>query len=157
MITPADQRRVDEYTRKRIAELKLQIRTRAKKYQTQNRLKALPRVKTVYVNANYVNPVTLNKIPSGIVVYAVKDSRTGRMDYFDKATFRRLLRQYSPNIKNNYNLMMAFPRRALFPNPLTRTGVTTRNIQRVVARPKPTRSVAAVKIQKAFRKMRKSH
>ena len=160
MITAADQRRIDEYTRKRIAELKRQIRGHAKRYQAQNRLKALPRVKTVYVNANYVNPVTLNKVPSGIVVYAVKDSRTGRVDYFDKATFWRLLRQHAPNIKNNYNLMMALPRRALFPNPLTRTGITTRNVQRVIARPKPTRSAAARKIQSAYRKKlaaRKSH
>jgi hypothetical protein len=159
MITAADQRRVDEYTRKRIIELKKKIRARAKKYQAQNRLRALPRVKTVYVNANYVNPVTLNKVPSGIVVYAVKDSKTGRLDYFDKGTFWRLMRQHAPNIKNNYNLMMAMPRRPLFPNPLTRTGITTRNVQRVIARPKPktpTRSAAARKIQSAFR-ARKSH
>ena len=163
MITPADQRRVDEYTRKRIAELKHQIRGRAKKYQAQNRLKALPRIKYVRINANYVNPVTLNKVPAGPTVYQVKDPRTGRMDYFDKVTFWKLLRQHAPNIKNNYNLMMALPRRALFPNPTTRAGITTRNIQRVIARPKlktPTRSAAARKIQAAYRKKvaaRKSH
>ena len=163
MITQADQRRVDEYTRKRIAELKHQIRARAKIYQVQNRLKALPRIKYVRINTNYINPVTLNKVPAGPTVYQVKDPRTGRIDYFDKATFWRLLRQHAPNIKNNYNLMMALPRRALFPNPTTRSGITTRNIQRVIARPKlntPTRSATARKIQAAYRKKvaaRKSH
>jgi hypothetical protein len=59
--------------------------------------------------------------------------------------------------------MMASPRRALFPNPVTRVGITTRNIQRVIAKPKPktpTRSAAARRIQSAFRKRvaaRKSH
>jgi hypothetical protein len=145
-------------------ELKQKIRARKARYAAQNRLKALPRIKYVYVNANYANPVTLNKVPSGPTVYQVKDPKTGRLDYFDKATFWRLLRQHAPNIKNNYNLMMALPSRALFPNPLTRTGIATRNIQRVIARPKPktpTRSAAARKIQSAYRKKvlraRKSH
>jgi hypothetical protein len=143
-------------------ELKQKIRARKARYAAQNRLKALPRIKYVYVNANYTNPVTLNKVPSGPTVYQVKDPKTGRLDYFDKATFWRLLRQHAPNIKNNYNLMMALPSRTLFPNPLTRTGITTRNVQRVIVRaaPRPTRSAAARKIQSAYRKKlaaRKSH
>ena len=147
-----------------VAAAKQRLRKAKLQYKKINRLKALPRIKYVYVNANYANPVTLNKVPSGPTVYQVKDPKTGRLDYFDKATFWRLLRQHSPNIKNNYNLMMALPSRALFPNPLTRTGITTRNIQRVIARPKPktpSRSAAARKIQSAYRKKvlraRKSH
>jgi hypothetical protein len=143
--------------------LKREIRAMKHKIQKINRLKALPRIKTIYLRTNYINPVTLDKIPSGPTVYQVTDSRTGRVDYFDKATFWSLVRQHAPNIKDNYNLMMATPRRALFPNPTTRTGITTRNIQRVIARPKPktpTRSAAARKIQSAYRKKmaaRKSH
>lgn len=120
-----------------------------------NKLKSLPGVKNVMVGANYVNPVTLEAPPRGVVVYHVKDPKTGRVDLFDKVTFWRLLRQHSPNIKNNYNLLMAMPRRVLFPNPATRTGITTRNIQRVRARPKPktpSRSAAAAKIASALRK-----
>jgi hypothetical protein len=138
-----------------VAAAKQRLRKAKLRYKKINRLKALPRIRYVYVNANYTNPVTLNKVPSGPTVYQVKDPRTGRLDFFDKVTFWNLMRQYSPNIKNNYNLMMAFPRRALFPNPATRTGITTRNIERVVARPKPktpTRSAAARKIVSALRK-----
>jgi len=144
-------------------ELKQKIRARKARYAAQNRLKALPRIKYVYLNANYANPVTLNKVPAGPTVYQIKDPKTGRLDYFDKATFWKLLRQHAPNIKNNYNLMMALPSRALFPNPATRSGITTRNVQRVIARAKPktpTRSAAARKIVAALRKKvaaRKSH
>jgi hypothetical protein len=127
-----------------------------KKYATvMNKLKSLPGVKNVKVNANYVNPVTLEAPPRGVVVYHVKDPKTGRVDLFDKVTFWKLLRRHSPNIKNNYNLLMAMPSRVLFPNPTTRTGITTRNIQRVRARPKPktpSRSAAAAKIANALRK-----
>ena len=127
-----------------------------KKYATiMNKLKSLPSVKNVKVNANYVNPVTLEAPPRGVVVYHVKDPKTGRVDLFDKITFWKLLRSHAPNIKNNYNLLMAMPRRVLFPNPSTRTGITTRNIQRVRARPKPktpSRSAAAAKIASALRK-----
>jgi hypothetical protein len=120
-----------------------------------NKLKSLPGVKNVVVNANYVNPVTLEAPPRGVVVYHIKDPKTGRVDLFDKVTFWKLLRRHSPNIKNNYNLLMAMPSRVLFPNPTTRTGITTRNIQRVRARPKPktpSRSAAAAKIANALRK-----
>jgi hypothetical protein len=132
------------------------------KYAKQNRLANLPRIKTVYINSSYINPVSLFPVPSGIVIYKVRDPKTGRIDYYAKDTFWKLMIKAS-NIKNNHNLMMASPRRALFPNPVTRVGITTRNIQRVIAKPKPktpTRSAAARRIQSAFRKRvaaRKSH
>ena len=133
------------------------------KYAKINRLTNLPKVKTVYINSSYVNPVSLYPPPSGIVVYKIRDPKTKRVDYYSKDTFWKLMRAMAGNIKNNYNLMMALPRRVLFANPVTRSGITTRNIQRVIARPKPktpTRSAAARKIQSAYRKKeapRKSH
>jgi hypothetical protein len=143
---------------------KKEFRMAKKRYQKINRLKALPAVKVVKINSNYKNPITLNRIPAGVVIYEIRDSRTGRVDYLDKYSFWRLMPK---NIKNNYNLLMADPRRPLFKNPLTRTNVKTRNIQRAVARPKrktPTRSAAANKIKTAIKKhiskkkkARKSH
>jgi hypothetical protein len=146
-----------------IAQYKRIGRAAVKRYAAINKLKALPKVKTVQVNSDYKNPVSLEKIPQGLVIYELRDSRTGRLDYYDKATFWRLMPK---NIKNNYNLLMADPRRPLFKNPLTRTNVKTRNIQRVMARPKrktPTRTAAANKIKSAIKKhiskkkARKSH
>ena len=136
-------------------ESKRRYRAAKKRYTVVNRLKSLPKLKIAYVNSGYVNPVTLNAVPSGLTVYRVRDPKTGRIDYYDKKTFWSLMRQYAPNVKNNYSLMMALPRRTLFPNPATRSGITTRNVQRVVARPKPktpSRSVAAAKIASALRK-----
>lgn len=120
-----------------------------------NKLMSLPGVKNVRISANYKNPVTLEAPPRGVIVYHVKDPRTGRVDIYDKLTFWRLLRQHAPAIKNNYNIMMATPSRVLFPNPTTRSGITTRNIQRVRAHAKPatpSRSAAAAKIKSALRK-----
>jgi hypothetical protein len=136
-------------------ELKRKIRTAKKRYATINRLKALPVIRNVYIRNDYVNPVTLNKIPSGPTVYHVKDSRTGRVDYYDKATFWRLMPK---NIKNNYNLLMADPQRPLFKNPLTRTNVKTRNVQRVRVKPAGAKIAKAIKkhISKK-KKARKSH
>ena len=145
-------RELEDYYKRKTRELKA-------KYAKQNRLANLPRIKTVYINSSYVNPVSLFPVPSGIVVYKVRDPKTGRVDYYAKDTFWKLMAKAS-NIKNNYNLMMASPRRALFPNPTTRVGITTRNIERVVTKPRPTRSAAARKIQSAYRKKmaaRKSH
>jgi|APGre2960657444_1045066.scaffolds.fasta_scaffold18831_2 hypothetical protein len=129
-----------------IADLKHKYRSVKKRYATINKLKALPRIQNVFVRNNYVNPVTLNAIPYGPTVYHVKDPRTGRVDYYDKATFWRLMHQGAPNIKNNYNLLMADPKRGLFKNPVTRSNIKTRNIIRVRVKP------AAKKIQSAVRK-----
>jgi hypothetical protein len=79
------------------------------KYAKQNRLANLPRIKTVYINSSYINPVSLFPVPSGIVVYKVRDPKTGRIDYYAKDTFWKLMIKAS-NIKNNHNLMMASPR-----------------------------------------------
>jgi hypothetical protein len=137
-----------------IDDLKRKIRTAKKRYATINRLKALPVIRNVYIRNNYVNPVTLNKVPSGPTVYHVKDSRTGRVDYYDKVTFWRLMPK---NIKTNYNLLMADPHRPLFKNPLTRTNVKTRNVQRVRVKPAGAKIVKAVKKHISKKKARKSH
>jgi hypothetical protein len=134
--------------------LKRKIRTAKKRYATINRLKALPVIRSVYIRNNYVNPVTLNKVPSGPTVYHVKDSRTGRIDYYDKVTFWRLMPK---NIKTNYNLLMADPRRPLFKNPLTRTNVKTRNVQRVRVKPAGAKIAKAIKKHISKKKARKSH
>ena len=87
-----------------VADLKHKIREEKLRYIKINKLKALPRINTVYVNANYINPVTLSKVPTGLTVYEVKDPRTGRVDYYDKATFWNLVRRKSKTVKNNFNL-----------------------------------------------------
>jgi hypothetical protein len=135
-------------------ELKRKIRTAKKRYQTINRLGALPVIRNIYIRNDYINPVTLNKIPSGPTVYHVKNSRTGRVDYYDKATFWKLMPK---NIKNNYELLMADPRRPLFKNPLTRTNVMTRDIQRVRVRSAARKIQSAVRKHLSKKKARKSH
>ena len=137
-----------------VADLKRKIRTAKKRYATINRLKTLPVIRNVYIRNDYVNPVTLNKVPSGPTVYHVKDSRTGRVDYYDKVTFWRLMPK---NIKTNYNLLMADPRRPLFKNPLTRTNVKTRNVQRVRVKPAGAKIAKAIKKHISKKKARKSH
>ena len=135
-------------------ELKRKIRTAKKRYATINRLRALPVIRNVYIRNDYINPVSLNKVPSGPTVYHVKDSRTGRVDYYDKETFWKLMPK---NIKNNYGLLMADPRRPLFKNPLTRTNVKARNVQRVRVKPAARKIQSAVRKHLSKKKARKSH
>jgi hypothetical protein len=156
---PVDPRLVAARAAEMQMELKRKIRILKKKIKTTNRLAALPRVRHVAISPSYTNPVTLNKIPSGIIVYAVTDPRTKRVNYFDKKTFWKLVSYHAPRVASNYNLMMA-RKNVLFPNPATRVPIQGKNVERVVARPKPTRSAAARKIQSAYRKKvaaRKSH
>lgn len=140
----------------RVAQLKHKIRTMKKRYALANRLKALPRITTVNVNANYINPITLNKIPSGIVVYKVTDPSTKRVDFYTKNEFWKLVHTHAPNLKDNYNMMMTHPRYKLFNNPVTRNPVRPKNVTRVLAKTKkktPSPNTAAKKIQSAVRKV----
>lgn len=139
----------DVFRRAIIADLKRKVRAAKLRYSKINRLKALPKIKTVRIDANYVNPVTLNSVPSGPAVYEVKNATTGRVDYYDKKTFWKLM---PVKVKNNYNLLMADPKTALFKNPITRGNVKPRNVTRVHLKKKITRSVAVKKIQNAVRK-----
>jgi len=149
----------------RVAQLKKRVRQAKKHYTLVNRVKAMPKVRMVQINANYVNPVTLEPPPTGLVVYRVSDPLTGRVDYYDKASFWRLV---GKSVKNNWNLFVNRKKR-LFVNPMTRHVVQAKNVERVTVRPKPktpSRSAAAAKIASALRKkvaakrktpMRKSH
>lgn len=85
----------------------------------------------VNINGNYINPVSLSTVPMNVVVYEVVNRGTKRKNYYEKKTLWPLLPR---NIKNNYNLMMAFPKEPLFRNPITRGNVYPRNIHRVIAR-----------------------
>ena len=87
----------------------------------------------VVINGNYINPVSLSAVPMNVVVYEVVNRGTKRKNYYEKKTLWPLLPR---NIKNNYNLMMAFPKTPLFRNPVTRGNVYPRNVHRVIARSK---------------------
>ena len=134
--------------------LKRQSEARAK-------VRALPAVPRIMLSPGYVNPITLESVKGGLVVYEITNRRTGRKDYFDKATFWKLVKR----IPDDYWLLTADPKKPLpgVRNPLTRSNVYPRNVRRVIARPKPktpTRSAAARKIQSVYRKKvaaRKSH
>lgn len=133
--------------------------TRKLKSQAQARAKvrALPAVPRIMLSPGYVNPVTLNTVKGGLIVYEITNRRTGRKDYFDKSTFWKLVKR----IPDDYWLLMADPKKPLpgVRNPLTRSNVYPRNVRRVTVSTKPkapTRSAAARKIQAAFR-ARKSH
>ena len=74
--------------------LKKQKTREEKRYNTiMNKLKSLPGVENVTVAANYINPVTLGPPPRGVVVYHIKDPKTGRVDLYDKTTFWAMMRQ----------------------------------------------------------------
>lgn len=139
----------DAFRRAIIADLKRKVRAAKLRYSKINRLKALPKIKTVRIDANYVNPITLNSVPSGPTVYEVKNSVTGRVDYYDKKTFWKLM---PVKVKNNYNLLTSDPKTALFKNPVTRGNVKPRNVARVHIKKALSKSVAAKKIQNAVRK-----
>lgn len=146
---------MNEAEKRYIAQLKHKVRQAKLRYMKINKLKALPRLVTIKVNTNYVNPVTLNKVPYGPTVYEVRNSKTGRIDYYDKLTFWKLMPRV---VKNNYNLLLLNPKEPIpgVRNPMTRGAVFPRNVRRVIAKPKtktPSPNTAAKKIQSAVRKM----
>jgi hypothetical protein len=127
---------------------------RAAKYKAakRNKVAALPKIPKLILDANYVNPITL-EFPKGVVIYEIKNRTTGRKNYFDKITFRKLITKF----KNDYNLLMANPKSPIpgARNPVTRGNIYPRNVRRVTVKPKkktPSRSAAARKIQSAVRK-----
>ena len=127
--------------------------TRAAKYKEVRRGKvaALPTIPKVILDANYVNPVTL-EFPKGVVIYEIKNKTTGRKNYYDKNTFKKIITQF----KNDYNLLMMNPKSPIkgARNPVTRGAIYPRNVRRVTVKAKaktPTKSAAARKIQSAVR------
>ena len=138
---------------KRFAIMKLKKNRANKKASVaRSRVAAMPRIPRVILEANYVNPITLN-FPKNVVVYEIKNRTTGRTNYYNKATFRKLITAF----KNDYNLLMANPK-APIPgarNPVTRGAIYPRNVRRVTVAAKkktPSPNAAAKKIQSAVRK-----
>lgn len=117
-----------------------------------SRVAALPKVPRILLSPGYVNPITLNFPNGSVVVYEIKNHKTGRKDYFDKDTFWKLAK-HAPN---NYWLLMADPKKPLgFRNPTTRSNVYPRNVRRVTVAAKkktPSPKTAAKRIQSAVRK-----
>jgi len=132
------------------AHMKRELRAYKKKFAQANKLKALPKIVIVRINSNYINPITLNKVPSGPAVYEITNRTTGRKNYYDKNTFWKLMKK---NV-NNYALLMANPKSPIkgVKNPVTRGNIYPRNVRRVTVKAKPSKSAAARKIQSAVRK-----
>jgi len=146
-----DRELVKAATTVQVAALKKRVRALRKHVMRVNRTWQMPKIRIVLVNSNYINPVTLEAPPKGVVVYKVHDPVTGRLDYYNKATFWQLV---GKSAKNNWNLFVNRKKR-LFPNPVTRAVIQAKNVERVALRPKPktpTRSAAAAKIASALRK-----
>jgi len=134
-----------------VAALKQRLRALRHHVMRVNRTWQMPKIRVVLVNANYINPVALEAPPKGVVVYKVHDPVTGRLDYYNKSTFWKLV---DKSAKNNWNLFVNRKKR-LFINPVTRHVVQAKNVERVTVRPKPktpSRSAAAAKIASALRK-----
>lgn len=113
---------------------------------------ALPAVPRVILDANYVNPITL-EFPKNMVVYEIKNKTTGRTNYYNKQTFRKLIKAF----RNDYDLLMMNPKEPIpgARNPMTRGPIYPRNVRRVTVAPKkktPSPKTAARKIQSAVRK-----
>jgi hypothetical protein len=122
-----------------------------KRAQNISKVTALPTIPRVVLNANYVNPITLNFPRSSMVVYEVKNRVTGRKDYYDVQTFWKLMGM----IRNNYKLLMMDPKKPIARNPVTRNPVYPRNVRRVTVAAKkktPSPKTAAKTIRKAVRK-----
>jgi len=131
---------------------KAEARAAKHKAARRSKVKALPAIPKVILDANYVNPITL-EFPKGTVIYEIKNRTTGRKNYYDKVTFRKLITQF----KNDYNLLMANPKTPIkgAKNPVTRGNIYPRNVRRVTVKPKAkslSKSAAARKIQSAVRK-----
>jgi hypothetical protein len=123
-----------------------------KKAATRSRVAAMPQIPRVILEQNYVNPITLGW-PIGVVVYEIKNRTTGRTNYYNKATFKKLITAF----KNDYNLMMMNPKEPIpgAKNPMTRNPIYPRNVRRVtvaVKKKTPSPKTAVKKIQSAVRK-----
>jgi hypothetical protein len=109
------------------------LRKSKKSRVSKSRKSQVPKPSSVVINGNYVNPISLSSIPVNVVVYEVVNRGTKRKNYYERKNLWPLLPK---SIKNNYNLMLAFPKTPLFRNPYTRGNVYPRNIRRVVMRSK---------------------
>lgn len=147
----SDNKLVKAYAAMLIREKKRKYRAVKALWEAQEKLKALPKVQSLYIKNNYVNPVTLMSPPVGVIVYEVKNKTTGRTNYYNSNTFWKL----AGHAKNDYKLLMFDPKLNIFRNPVTQNPVRARNVRRVTVKPKaktPSKSAAASKIQSAVRK-----
>ena len=138
----------------RLVHLKQKARKAKAASNARSKVAALPRIQRINLNANYVNPITLNFPSASIVVYEVKNKQTGRTNYYDKKTFWGLLGR----TPSNYNLLMMNPKAPIpgVRNPVTRNPIYPRNVRRVTVAAKkktPSPNTAAKKIQSAVRKV----
>jgi hypothetical protein len=120
--------------------------------EARSKVAAMPKIPRVILNANYVNPVTL-EFPKGVVIYELKNKTTGRVNYYDKNTFRKIIKTFN----GDYNLLMRNPKVPLLGarNPVTRGPIYPRNIRQVTVATKkktPTMTSAVRKIKSAVRK-----
>jgi hypothetical protein len=140
-----------------MAAMRLKVKkrnNRAKKAATvrRSRVSSLPAIPRVILEANYVNPITLD-FPKNMIVYEIKNRFTGRTNYYNKSTFSRLIKAF----KNDYDLLMMNPK-APIPgarNPITRNPIYPRNVRRVTVAAKkktPSPKTAANKIKTAIHK-----
>ena len=148
-LTEAQRRRVNLMARRMVNDSKRKVRAVKKWVETVKRTQALPVPLTMFIANNYMNPVTLRAPPYGVAIYMITDPRTGRKNFYNKATIHKLAKL------NNYGILMANRKKPIFKNPMTRSNVYPKNVRRVIVKPKkktPSRSVAAKKIQSAVRK-----
>jgi hypothetical protein len=138
-------KRVQEYAKLLIDDAKRKHRAIKALWDLQDKINSLPNVKSIYLNSNYVNPVTLNFPPKKVIVYKVQNKNTKRINYYDSKTFWKLV----GHSKNNYKLLTFDPKKTLMTNPVTRNPVKARNVTRV--RVVGTKNNAARKIQSAVR------
>jgi hypothetical protein len=87
------------------------------------------------------------------VAYEIKNRTTGRTNYYNKETFRKLIKAF----RTDYELLMANPKVPIpgARNPVTRGPIYPRNVRRVTVAAKkktPSPNTAAKKIQSAVRK-----
>jgi len=149
-LSVSDKRRVEIMARKMVEDSKRKMRAVKKWVDVVKRTIALPIPLTMFIANNYTNPVTLTKPPYGVAVYMLTNSKTGRKNYYNKKTIIKLA-----SLKNEYSLLMANRKVPLFKNPMTRSNVYAKNLQRVIVKPKkktPSPTSAAKKIQSAVRK-----
>jgi hypothetical protein len=93
---------------------------------SKSRVAALPKVRSVKVPSNYINPLTRSPMKEAIF-YMLTNRGTGRKNYFTLAEIGKLVGRSL----TNYQLLMFDPKKQMFRSPVTRNPVYARNLQRV--------------------------
>jgi hypothetical protein len=93
---------------------------------SKSRAAALPKVRSIKVPKNYINPISHSPMKEAIF-YMLTNRGTGRKNYFTRAEIGKLVGRSL----TNYQLLMFDPKKQMFKNPITRNPVYARNLQRV--------------------------